>query len=66
MTAEGPKGLVRIVLLVIKRKNLPKILELVRTNNPKAFISVEQVKSVSGGNFPITKRWDLLKRKKIK
>ena len=66
MTAEGPKGLVRIVLLVIKRKNLPKILELVRTNNPKAFISVEQVKSVSGGNFPITKRWDLLKRKKVK
>ena len=66
MTAEGPKGLVRIVLLVIKRKNLPKILELVRTNNPKAFISVEQVKSVSGGNFPISKRWDLLKRKKFK
>lgn len=66
MTAEGSKGLVRIVLLVIKRKNLPKILELVRKNNPKAFISVEQVKSVSGGNFPITKRWDLLKRKKVK
>lgn len=66
MTAEGSKGLVRIVLLVIKRKNLPKILELVHVNNPKAFISVEQVKSVSGGNFPITKRWDLLKRKKVK
>ena len=66
MTAEGPKGLVRIVLLVIKRKNLPKILETIRSNNPKAFVSIEQVKSVSGGNFPSTKRWDLLHRKKIK
>ncbi|MCJ7650653.1 MAG: DUF2179 domain-containing protein, partial [Candidatus Lokiarchaeota archaeon] len=66
MTAEGPKGLVKMVLLVIKRKNLRNILETVRSNNPKAFISVEQVKSVSGGNFPATKMWDLLKRKKIK
>ena len=66
MTAEGPNGLVKMVLLVIKRKNLRKILGTIRSNNPKAFISVEQVKSVSGGNFPASKRWDLLKRKKIK
>jgi len=66
MTAEGTKGMVRLVILVIKRKNLPKILELIRENNPKAFISIEQVKSVSGGNFPQVKRWDILKRKKIK
>ena len=66
MTAEGPKGLVKMVLLVIKRKNLRNILETVRSNNPKAFISLEQVKSVRGGNFPATKMWDLLKRKKIK
>lgn len=68
MTAEGSKGMVRLVILVIKRKNLPKILELIRENNPKAFISIEQVKSVRGGNFPQSKRirWDLMKRKKIK
>ncbi|MBY9012181.1 MAG: DUF2179 domain-containing protein [Candidatus Lokiarchaeota archaeon] len=66
MTAEGTKGFVKIVYLVIKRKILPKTLEMIRTNNPKAFISIEQVKSVSGGNFPQVKRWDILKRKKIK
>jgi uncharacterized protein YebE (UPF0316 family) len=66
MTAEGTKGFVKIVHLVIKRKILPKTLELIRKNNPKAFISIEQVKSVSGGNFPQVKRWDLLKRKKMK
>ncbi|NVM45780.1 MAG: DUF2179 domain-containing protein [Candidatus Lokiarchaeota archaeon] len=66
MTAEGTKGFVKIVYLVIKRKTLPKTLETIRTNNPKAFISIEEVKSVSGGNFPQVKRWDLFKRKKIK
>lgn len=66
MTAEGTKGFVKIVYLVIKRKSLPKTLEMIRTNNPKAFISIEQVKSVSGGNFPQVKRWDILKRKKVK
>jgi uncharacterized protein YebE (UPF0316 family) len=66
MTAEGTKGFVKIVYLVIKRKNLPKILSMIRINNPKAFISIEQVKSVSGGNFPQLKRWELLKRKKVK
>jgi uncharacterized protein YebE (UPF0316 family) len=63
MTAEGTSGIVKIVTLVIKRNTLRKILELVRQNNPKAFISIEQVKSVSGGNFPQVRR---LKRKKVK
>ena len=43
MSAEGSKGIVKLVLLIIKRKNLPKILELIRHNNPKVFISIEQV-----------------------
>ncbi|MFX0074643.1 MAG: DUF2179 domain-containing protein [Candidatus Hermodarchaeota archaeon] len=66
MTAEGTRGFVKIVHLVIKRKSLPKTLDLIRKSNPKAFISIEQVKSVSGGNFPQMKRWDILKRKKVK
>ncbi len=66
MSAEGSKGIVKLVLLVIKRKNLPKILEIIRENNPKAFISIEQVKSVRGGNFPTRSktRWELLYRRK--
>jgi len=66
MSAEGPRGIVKLVLLIIKRKNLPKILELIRQNNPKAFISIEQVKSVKGGNFPSHSktRWELFSRRK--
>ncbi len=67
MTAEGTKGIVRLVLLVIKRKNLPKVLSIIRVINPKAFISIEQVSSVKGGNFPPKERlhWQLYKRKKV-
>ena len=67
MTAEGTKGIVRLVLLVIKRKNLPKVLNIIRSINPKAFISIEQVSSVKGGNFPPKERlhWQLYKRKKV-
>ncbi|MFX1363737.1 MAG: DUF2179 domain-containing protein [Promethearchaeota archaeon] len=66
LSAEGHQGIVRLVILIIKRKDLPKILEIIRSNNPKAFISVEQVKSVRGGNFPTRSktRWELLFRKK--
>ncbi|MFX1453279.1 MAG: DUF2179 domain-containing protein, partial [Promethearchaeota archaeon] len=45
LSAEGHQGIVKLVILIIKRKDLPKILEIIRSNNPKAFISVEQVKS---------------------
>jgi uncharacterized protein YebE (UPF0316 family) len=67
MTAEGTTGIVKLVLLVIKRKNLPKVLSIIRAINPKAFISIEQVNSVKGGNFPPKERfqWHLYKRKKV-
>ena len=67
MTAEGTKGLVKLVLLIIKRKNLPKVLAIIRNVNPKAFISIEQVSSVKGGNFPPKERlhWYLYRRKKV-
>lgn len=66
LTAEGIKGNVKLVVLIIKRKNLSKIMEIIRNFNPNAFISIEQVKSVKGGDFPPRKKnqWDLLKRKK--
>jgi uncharacterized protein YebE (UPF0316 family) len=64
MTAEDTKGFVKIVNVVLMRRNLPKILTLVRSNNPNAYISIEDVKSFSIGNIPHLRRW--YKRKKIK
>jgi len=66
MTAEGIQGNVKLVIMIIKRKNLEKILEIAKELSPDAFISIEQVQSVKGGIFPPKSktRWDLLKRKK--
>ena len=68
LTAEGIKGNVKLLVLIIQRKNLSKIMEIIRNFNPNAFVSIEQVKSVKGGAFPTRKKtqWDLLRRKKIK
>lgn len=67
MTAEGSKGFVKIVVLVIKRKNLRKVLTIVRNVSPKIFVSVEQVQSVKGGNFPQKQKtyWNLFRRRKV-
>jgi len=67
MTAEGSKGFVKIVVLIIKRKNLRKVLSIIRSINPRVFVSVEQVQSVKGGNFPQKEktRWYLFRRRKV-
>ncbi|MGV9141754.1 MAG: DUF2179 domain-containing protein [Promethearchaeota archaeon] len=66
ISAEGTKGIVKLLVVVIKRKSLPNVLKIVRSNNPKAFISIENVQSVKGGIFPGKSkiRWDLFRRKK--
>ena len=66
VTAEGAKGNVKVVIMVIKRKNKAKILEIIRELSPNAFISIQQIQSVSGGKFPFESkmRHDLLKRLK--
>lgn len=68
LTAEGAKGNVKVVIMVIKRKNKANILEIIRELSPNAFISIQQVQSISGGNFPFESkmRYDLLKRLKKK
>jgi len=67
MTAEGSKGFVKMVVLIIKRKNLRKVLSIIRNINPRVFVSVEQVQSVKGGNFPQKEktRWYLFRRRKV-
>ncbi|MFX1313218.1 MAG: DUF2179 domain-containing protein [Promethearchaeota archaeon] len=66
MTAEGIKGNVKLLIMIIKRKNLAIILEILREISPTAFVSIEQVQSVKGGTFPprTKTRWELLKRRK--
>jgi uncharacterized protein YebE (UPF0316 family) len=50
--ARGIRGNVRLLFLVIHRKDLSHLLDLVRELQPKAFISTSDVRSVSEGYLP--------------
>lgn len=51
--AEGALGKVDIIFTSIYRKDLPDVVELIKTYSPKAFYSVEDLKYVNEGVFPI-------------
>lgn len=42
---------VSIIYTIVKRKNLPEITELIRSHNPQAFYTVEDIKYISHENF---------------
>jgi uncharacterized protein YebE (UPF0316 family) len=50
--AEGKSGKVKIIFIVVDRRDLTRIIDMVRRHNPRAFYSVEDVRSASRGFFP--------------
>lgn len=54
LDAQGATGKVNIIFMVVNRCQHNKVIEIIKRFNPKAFYSVEDVKSISdGGVFPI-------------
>lgn len=51
--ARGATENVSIIYSIIKRTQLPAVIEQIKKNNPNAFYSVEDVRTVSNGVFPI-------------
>ncbi|NLL27326.1 MAG: DUF2179 domain-containing protein [Bacteroidales bacterium] len=51
MDAEGVRGHVKIIMSIIKRKDLKLFIEIVNKHNPNAFYTIEDVKAVSEGVF---------------
>ncbi len=60
--AEGAKGPVKILYSIIERKDLKNIIGHVKQYNPKAFYSIEDVKKVSEGTFPVSPKRRSAKR----
>jgi len=60
--AEGATGPVKILYSIIKRRDLRSIVEKVKEFNPKAFYSIEDVKTVSEGTFPLSQKRRSAKR----
>ena len=52
IAARGVSGEVRLVLAVVKRKDIPFFLKIVKNYNPKAFVSVEDVRHLSDTHLP--------------
>ena len=58
--AKGSNENVSIIYSVIKRSEIKKVEEIIKATNPKAFYSVEDIKFVNQGVFPLAKpkfRW---------
>jgi uncharacterized protein YebE (UPF0316 family) len=49
---QGARGPVSTILVVLERRDLPEVLKLVAKHNPRAFYSIEDVRSVAAGIFP--------------
>jgi uncharacterized protein YebE (UPF0316 family) len=56
LTAIGTRGNRTLLIMVIKRKNESRVKEIIREKSPNAFISIEQIQSVKGGQFPIQQK----------
>jgi uncharacterized protein YebE (UPF0316 family) len=52
VVAEGNSGPVNLIYSVIKRSDLPKYIGMVNEYNPRAFYSIEDIRSVNEGIFP--------------
>ncbi|WP_299754374.1 DUF2179 domain-containing protein [uncultured Pontibacter sp.] len=50
--ARGTRGKVNLLFLIVKRKKLQHVLDIIRDYNPQAFYSVEDVRSVSDIDLP--------------
>lgn len=53
VAAEGAKGPVRILFMVIKRADMQEVVTLIKRFNPNAFYTVEDIRYVSEGVFPM-------------
>ncbi|MCF7809965.1 DUF2179 domain-containing protein [bacterium] len=53
--ADGRDGPVKILFTLTTRTSIPKILNIVNEYNPNAFYSIEDIRYVSEGIFPVRK-----------
>lgn len=51
LDAKGARGDVRMIISLVNRSDVPRITEHIRTTNPRAFFSIEDVRYVNQGVF---------------
>lgn len=53
----GANGPVRVVFTIVRRREVERVVNLVKEFNPHAFYSIEEVGFVEKGVFPLRKAW---------
>lgn len=53
--AQGALGPVKIIFTIVKRKDVENVLKIISTCNPQAFYTIEDIRSMRKGVFPIVK-----------
>ncbi len=72
VAARGVKGKVRILIMVIRRKAVKEALTIIRRHDPEAFVTIKDVREVSGGYFSLPeqglslRQWQFLRMRKGK
>ncbi|MBE0642014.1 MAG: DUF2179 domain-containing protein [Bacteroidales bacterium] len=59
MDANGARGPVKVIMTIIKRKDVPEVASLIQKNNPTAFYTIEEVKSIHEGVFKPRRSWSI-------
>ncbi len=52
VNGEGANGPVKLMYTIVKRRNLKDVVNLIHATHPRAFLSVEDVRSTAEGIFP--------------
>lgn len=65
MAAEGARGPVQIIFTIIKRKSIPRAIEIINQYSPNAFYTIEEVKAVKEGYFGIQQKREVFNWRKF-
>ncbi|MCK9208018.1 MAG: DUF2179 domain-containing protein [Salinivirgaceae bacterium] len=49
--AEGTQGLVGVVYIIVTRKKIPSVIEIIQTHNPNALYTIENIRYVNRDTF---------------
>lgn len=55
LEGQGATGPVQVILTLVKRKEIDRVIQLIREYDPKIFYSIDEVQSVNEGVFPLTR-----------
>jgi uncharacterized protein YebE (UPF0316 family) len=51
ISAEGTQGLVGVVYIIVSRKNIPAVIQIIQKHNPNALYTIENIKYVNRETF---------------